>query len=133
MTRSLALSFLALVALAVPALAETPAEPNALVVKIHADWCSTCKVLEPTWTELESDPRARFVILDVTDDATKSQARATAEDLGIASFFDAYQGKTGTIAILASDSGEVVAVHKGERDAGVYREVLATFADPATS
>lgn len=129
MIRTLALSLLVLFAFTAPAFADDhAADPSVLVVKIHADWCGTCKALEPTWSELEGEPNAQLVVLDITDDATKEGALATAKELGIESFYEAHGNKSGTVGVLDAKSGELIAVHKGELDAEVYRKAIAGHA-----
>ena len=129
MFRSLTLALLTLVAgWAVPALAEQDPAP-AMIVKIHADWCGTCRALEPTWSALEDEPRARLVVLDVSDKDRLASAQQTAKSLGIESFFDAHKGKTGTVGVIDAQTREAVAVYKGELDPAVYRAAIDDIAN----
>jgi thiol-disulfide isomerase/thioredoxin len=97
------------------------ASAKPFVVKVHADWCGTCTMLEPTWIRIENElgGKARVVVFDVTDKQSLEKARAAAEVLGLVEFFDRYKSKTGTIGVLAAD-GTPVVVLKGERDFGAY-------------
>ncbi len=96
------------------------------VVKIHADWCGTCRMLEPTLTALDEKmgPSARVVVLDVTDRGTYAAAAAEAKRLGIESFFDRYKSRTGIVGVLDGSTREIIAVLSGELDITVYERAL---------
>ena len=104
-----------------------PADASAtpLLVKVHADWCGTCTALEPTWQELvaELGDRVEPHVFDVTDRGSLRETRLLAEALGLGDFLDAYQGKTGTIALIAPD-GSWIRTFKGELDLAPYRAAL---------
>jgi thiol-disulfide isomerase/thioredoxin len=108
------------------AVAEKPAEDTPLVVKIHADWCGTCRALNPTWDQLQSKygDSLRFVVLDVTNRSDVEAATAEADRLDIRAVFDAYKSKTGTIAVLNGRTHEVVEVLKGVTDATRYDSAI---------
>jgi thiol-disulfide isomerase/thioredoxin len=116
--------------LASPALAGD--EPDSceankpFVVKIHADWCGSCKATEATWTRVEEDlgDQATVVQLDVSDRVAYSESAAKAEELGIGEFFQEYRSRTGTVAILDCETLEPVEVLAGERDFEKYREAV---------
>lgn len=106
-----------------------PAEPDTrrpFVVKIHADWCGTCTRLAPTWTRIEQElgEKARVVVFDVTDRKSLGRARVSAEQLGLAEFFERHRGGTGVIAVLDGASGEPLALHKGQADFGLYERAV---------
>jgi thiol-disulfide isomerase/thioredoxin len=114
---------LALVAVVVlvggPTRAESSGKP--MVVKIHADWCGTCRKLEPTFAALERQlgDDASIVVLDVTDRPALERSRAEADRLGIRPFLDANQAKTGTVGVLDA-TGKPVKVLRGELDPAAY-------------
>ncbi len=112
--------------LAAPAAAD-PATANPQVVKIHADWCGTCVKLNPTWDALREkhSDSVDFIVLDVTDDATRAAAQSTAEQRGLESVLETYGGRTGTILVLRSSGAEPVAVLKGNTDVAAYDEPIA--------
>ena len=68
---------LALLLMASPALAGTvqvdgEGSPALYVVKVHADWCGSCKALTPVLEEVRealADDPVLFLELDVTDEA----------------------------------------------------------------
>lgn len=88
--------------------------PQLYVVKIHADWCGTCKILEPKIAAVQQklyQAPVRFITLDVTDEARTEKSQALATELGINEIF--FQGnknieKTGTVAIFNLEKQEVV-------------------------
>lgn len=53
---------------------------------MHADWCPSCKALEPTLADLKAELKGEpvlFITLDITDAANTEQSRLLAETLGI--------------------------------------------------
>ena len=98
------------------------------VVKIHADWCGTCRRLEATLEALRerTGDDVRIVVLDVTDRESLALATAEADRLRIRAFFDAYKSKTGTVGILDGVTRKPVSVLKGEMDVAEYEAALAT-------
>ncbi|MCP4039693.1 MAG: thioredoxin [bacterium] len=98
-----------------------------IVVKIHADWCSSCKALESLWTKLGREMGDRVTILkfDVSDRVAYTESEVEAKKHGLEDFFRQYRSQTGTIAILDCNSREPVAVMSGERDFDKYREAIA--------
>ncbi len=81
-------------------------EPQVYVVKVHADWCGSCKALEPKLSELKnnfSNTSALFITLDVTDEDKAKQSRLLASALGMESLLKK-NNKTGLVFVVnASD------------------------------
>lgn len=96
------------------------------VVKIHADWCGTCRMLEPTLAALDEKmgASARVVVLDVTNRKTYAAATIEAKRLGIESFFEQYKSKTGIVGVLDGSTRETLAILSGELDVAVYERAL---------
>ena len=103
------------------------------VVKIHADWCGTCKALKSVWQRIETDLRdqATIVTLDVSDRVAYMESQATAERLDISEFFQEYRSRTGTIAVLDCKSHEPVVIMSAERDFEKYRAAVARAGSPS--
>lgn len=85
----------------------------AKAVFIHADWCGSCKVLEPKVTSIRAGFEGKgitFVTLDYTDkdqDAFYAQAAAAGVDTAIrAALGDTV--KTGQMFIVSADGSKVL-------------------------
>ena len=97
----------ALLLMASPALAGTvqvdgEGSPALYVVKVHADWCGSCKALAPVLEEVRETLTAESVLfleLDVTDEARTAQARLLAVALGIEDHLKA-NNKTGLVLLI---------------------------------
>ena len=100
----IALSFLLTTAPAFAGTVEVEGEgtPALYVVKVHADWCSSCKALVPILDEvretMSSEP-VLFLTLDVTDADRTGQARLLAAALGIEQHLKT-NNKTGLVLII---------------------------------
>jgi thiol-disulfide isomerase/thioredoxin len=97
------------------------------VVKIHADWCATCRKVDAVWTKLgtEMSDQVSIVEFDVSDRVAFEQSREAAEQLGLADFFREYRSRTGTIAVLDCKSREPVAIMNGEVDLSKYLDAIS--------
>ena len=80
-----------------------------LVVRIHADWCSACKATHGTIDDLQRAyaGKVNFIQFDVTNAKTAAVARAKAEKLGLAKFYNAVKAQTSTVAVINPKSGKV--------------------------
>lgn len=86
--------------------------PQVFVAKVHADWCGSCRALEPIIAELKNnfaDDPVLFVTLDVTNKTTISQARLLAAALGIEEQLKE-NNKTGLLIIWNSNEMELVEI-----------------------
>ena len=98
---------LALLLMASPALAGTvqvdgEGSPALYVVKVHADWCGSCKALVPVLEKVReslADEPVLFLELDVTDEARTAQARLLTAALGIENHLKA-NNKTGLVLLI---------------------------------
>ena len=93
--------------------AENKAQAKAQAVGLvfHADWCGSCKVMDPNIKEAREalgDAPVLFVVLDHTNDATRAQAKMMAEALGYGEIYQERGGRTGAMLLVNTESGKVI-------------------------
>lgn len=88
---------------------EANTEPTLLVVKFHADWCSSCRALGPVLPDLtnklDGEP-ILFTRLDFTNNSTEHQAKLLGSALGIENIVEENYG-TGFLLVIDSKTKEV--------------------------
>ena len=92
----------------------TIAKPVVYGVFFYAEWCGSCKTLEPKVAQAREEAELDnqdilFITLDLTDDATKHQASMMAATLGINHVYENNAGKTGFMLLLNAENGEKLA------------------------
>ena len=101
-----------------------PAPPSHLLVQVHADWCGSCKVLDPRVQAMGEQLDAADVLvvkLDYTNAATTRAANRLASALGITEAVAANNG-TGKLLVIDGDSRTLTQVlTRGNND----RQILA--------
>ncbi|MDJ0508514.1 MAG: thioredoxin family protein [Crocosphaera sp.] len=97
-----------------------------VVVDIHATWCSACKNVAPTLSQLKEQyqGKAHFIVLDVSDQAKSRQSEARAKQLGLGDFFAQNKSQTGSISIVDPANGNVLAQHRNNTRLSDYTSVL---------
>lgn len=91
----------------VSAHAEMPpmADHKPTVVVFYADWCGSCKILDPklkeAYNSLENKDAIEMVILDLTNDETAAKAADLAASYGLSDIYQANSKRTG-FAILTN-------------------------------
>jgi thiol-disulfide isomerase/thioredoxin len=97
------------IANAQPTNAAVRQQPQLVVARIHADWCSKCRALAPVMTSLQQRyQNIQFVTFDVTNRSTLQAAQARARELKLTSFLDANKSRPSTVALINSVNGQTV-------------------------
>ena len=82
------------------------------VINHYADWCGTCKVLDPKVEKAraslpaETLEKLNFVTFDLTDSSTKSKSKMMADEKGLSKHFENAR-KTGYFLIVNA-KGDVI-------------------------
>lgn len=108
------------------------AKPELLVVKFHADWCDSCRVLGPTIDKARGkagldDMPVLFVTLDLTDATKRNQASLLASSIGLGSYFEKNAGKTGFAILVDADSGKVKGKLTKDMDANAMIKSIKSY------
>ena len=87
------------------------AKADVYGVLFYADWCGSCKALDPKINQAREESKldtqdVLFVTLDLTDDTTKYQAAMMASILGINDVYKNNAGKTGHMLLINAENGE---------------------------
>ena len=102
--------------------ADTHDKASLYAVHFHADWCGSCKILEPNVEKARGkadldNKNVLFAKLDLTDGTTRHQSRLMANALGIGEFYKENNGKTGFVLLVNSKTGETVGKLTKDMDA----------------
>ncbi|MDJ0718307.1 MAG: thioredoxin domain-containing protein [Prochloraceae cyanobacterium] len=97
-----------------------------LVVDIYATWCSACKNIAPTLSQLKQQyqGKANFVVFDVSNKSTSSEAQIKAEQLGLGQFFRENKSKTALVAIVDPATGNILTKQYKNANLADYTSVL---------
>ncbi|MCA1574111.1 MAG: hypothetical protein LC770_06140, partial [Acidobacteria bacterium] len=85
--------------------------PKVLAVLFYADWCSSCKALEPNLNKVKRDFQGQSILFtrfDLTDDFTKDQSAQYAALLGLENYYQENAGKTGYVLLIDRQSKKVL-------------------------
>lgn len=88
--------------------------PELIGVLYYADWCGSCKTLDPQIEKARGkagldDMPIVFVRMDLTDTTTSAQSAMLASSLGLGDLYADNKGKTGYMAVIDANTKEVVA------------------------
>lgn len=131
MLKSLFFMAFALVGLVLPAHSMEPLNNNdkPTVAVFYADWCGSCKVLEPKMMEamsaLENKDALNVVKFDLTDKITKAKSATLAGQQGLTDLYNNFAPKTG-FAVLVKDGKETVRITKSD-SVETIKEKLENF------
>lgn len=92
----------------------TAAKPAVYGVLLYADWCGSCKALDPKIAQAREGAKldtqdVLFITLDLTDDVAKHQSAMMAASLGISDAYEKNAGKTGLMILIDANTGEKLA------------------------
>lgn len=88
-------------------------ESSLMVVSFHADWCGSCKIIEPNLVKARGkadldNKNVLFVTLDQTDATKRNQSKLLANAIGVNNLYSDNKGKTGFILLVNSSNGEEI-------------------------
>ncbi|CAN5341477.1 hypothetical protein BH23BAC3_BH23BAC3_12060 [soil metagenome] len=106
-------------------------EINVIGVKMDADWCGKCKVMNPKLDSIMpefKDDDILFVKFNMTDEFTTRQAGLLAERLNLKSLFEEHKGSTGYMVLLNADTGEVLhTLQSDQSEDDLIRDIRSTL------
>jgi len=117
----------------ITAQSQTEAEkPEVVAITMHADWCSTCKELNPKVNNLKPDFEDKGVLFtqfDFTDDFTIKQSRLMANWIGIGEIFQTSEerGATGYMLLLDGETSEVIGRITNDMNEDEIRQTIASL------
>lgn len=92
--------------------ASAPAEKARVVgVLFYADWCASCKVLDPKIQAVKRDfaeDSVLFTRFDLTDEFTRRQSLLLAEQLGLGEIARKHGNTTGFMLLVSNADGRVL-------------------------
>ena len=118
-----------------PATATTPDrteaadKPEVIGVLLYADWCGSCKTLEPKLDEVKpafSGAPILFTQFDLTDDYTAEQSRLYAQWTGLDALFEAHEGRTGYVVLINAETHEELGRLTSDQSEDELREAIAS-------
>ncbi len=101
--------------------------PKLLAVMFHADWCATCKVLEPKLNQVKRDFQGQSVLFtqfDLTDEFTKDQSARYAALLGLENIYRENANKTGFMLLINWPSKRVLGKITKEKNPEEIKSML---------
>jgi thiol-disulfide isomerase/thioredoxin len=131
MLKSFFMMAFAIFAFAAPVKAMEPlADTSKPTVAIfYADWCGSCKILDPRMKEamasMDNADALNVVTFDLTDDTTKAKSADMAGANGLTDLYNDLAPKTG-MAVLVKNGKEAVRITKKD-SVEVIKAKLETF------
>lgn len=111
--------------------ATTVPTPKVLAVLMYADWCASCKVLDPKLQAVRPEFEQSdilFLRFDFTDEGTTFQSGMLAQTLGLAELYERNGGRTGYMVLVDRTSGEVMAMIRAQNSEAEIRQMLRAAA-----
>lgn len=97
-----------------------------VVVDIYASWCSKCKNIAPTLSQLKKQyqGKAHFIVFDVTNKTTVRESEVRAKKLGLGDFLDKNKSQTGSVTIISPGNGNILGQYRNNTNLSDYTSVL---------
>jgi thiol-disulfide isomerase/thioredoxin len=113
-------------------------KPQVVGLIFYADWCGTCKVLEPRIDEVKKELTDKPVLItrvDLTDEATRAQSQLFANWVGLGEIYREQGGATGFMLLIDPEEQKVIqrigAQHTEEQIRQAIDQALAAASSPA--
>jgi thiol-disulfide isomerase/thioredoxin len=110
--------------------------PKVLAVLFYADWCASCKALEPKLNKVKRDFEGKpilFTRFDLTDEFTNDQSARYAALLGLANYYTENAGKTGYMLLIDSQSKKVLGrINKQDSSEAMKAALTSALADKSS-
>jgi thiol:disulfide interchange protein len=86
-------------------------DANLQAIIFYADWCGSCKVLDPNFEQAQNDEsliqkNVEFIKLDLTNAKTSKLASEKSSSIGMSDYYEQNNGKTGYVLLRNSITGE---------------------------
>lgn len=118
------------IALAAAAHAQS-AKPKVLGVLFYADWCASCKKLDPKIEAIKTDFADKpilFTRVDFTNDYTKLQSDLLAAALNLGPSYAEQGRKTGFMLLLDAETGQPLGrLTSGQNEAELKQSIAAAL------
>lgn len=107
--------------------AAEPGKPKLIALLMYADWCASCRVLEPKLNEVKREFQGKpvlFTRFDLTDEFTKDQSAQYAAWVGLGEYYVENEGKTGFLLLIDAESKKLLGKVTKEKSPDEIRSML---------
>ena len=129
--KKLIISLLAALGMVSATLASADHKPALVGVVFYADWCGSCKTLDPNVEAAQAelgDAPVWFTRFDLTDDSTRQQSEYMAALTGLNAIYEQHASKTGFMLLIDPSTGSVVErFTKNDSSAEIARSIGAAL------
>jgi thiol-disulfide isomerase/thioredoxin len=106
------------------------ASVKVIGVKMDAEWCGKCRVMNPKLDAIMPsfmNQPVLFVKFNMTTDFTTQQAGLLAKRMGLEILFEEHQGKTGYMVLLDAASGEILQILNSDLSEDALTEAISAY------